>query len=186
MADPSPPLDAVTRAALEKLADIAVPAPVPWWPETWGWAVLGAARLALATWAIVRGWRRHAANRYRREALAELARLEAGLDEAGARSRLVDAVPPLLKRVALAAWPRAEVAALSGATWVVFLRAHAGRAGLPDAAARLLVHDQIHAVGARSATRSRRGDSPWPSRPDPAWGPPVWDQRAIARRRTPR
>ncbi len=133
-----PALDAATRAALERLADVAVPAPVPWVPRTWGWAVLGVLLLALCAWAIVRWRRRREANRYRAEALAELTRLEAALDDDAARARAMAAMPALLKRVALAAWPRPEVAALSGTAWVTFLRAHAGRAVVPDAVARLL------------------------------------------------
>ncbi|HEX4987063.1 MAG TPA: DUF4381 domain-containing protein, partial [Burkholderiales bacterium] len=79
------------------------------------------ALLAVAAWALWRWHRRREANRYRREALAELARLE---DVAG--------IPPLLKRTALAAWPRKEVAALSGAQWVAFLRASGPLADLLD------------------------------------------------------
>ncbi len=119
--------------ALDGLADLVVPPPVPWTPQTWGWAVLAVVLLAVAAWAWGRHRRRLAANRYRVEALAELARIEARLG--GEQAAALAAIPPLLKRVALAVWPRAEVAALSRADWVAFLRAHAP---LPDAAARLL------------------------------------------------
>lgn len=137
MDDASTPMDAATRAALEKLADIVVPPPVAWTPQTWGWAALAVLLAALAGWALWRRHRRRIANRYRTEALAELAKLEAMLDDAASRALALEAMPPLVKRVALAAWPRAEVASLSGGPWVAFLRERGG-APMPDAAARLL------------------------------------------------
>ncbi len=138
MADASPQLDAVTAAALEKLADIVVPPPVPWIPQTWGWAALAVVVLALGVWALVR-WRRHReANRYRVEALAELAGLEAQLADSTARGQVLAAIPSLLKRTALAAWPRSAVASLSGAAWVEFLRKHSGGAAFSEAAVHLL------------------------------------------------
>lgn len=138
MAETAVSLDATTRAALQKLADIAEPPPVSWMPQTWGWAVLAAVMLALIGWLAVRGARRYAANRYRREGLSELDRIEARLADDGERRQALAAMPALLKRVALAAWPRTEVASLSGASWVAFLRAHGGTVGFPDNAARLL------------------------------------------------
>jgi hypothetical protein len=132
-----PALDVSARAALEQLADIAVPDSVPWIPETWGWAALGTLVVAVAVWALLR-WRRHReANRYRRDALAELTRLEGRLGDEAGRAEALAALPGLLKRVALAAWPRQDVAALSGAAWVTFLRRHGGGAA-PDALTRLL------------------------------------------------
>jgi hypothetical protein len=137
MAEAAVSLDASTRAALQKLADIALPPPVSWMPQTWGWAVLAAAIVALLGWMVVRSARRYAANRYRREGLSELDRIEARLADDGERGKALAAIPELLKRVALAAWPRTEVASLSGSSWVAFLRAHGGTAGFPDDAARL-------------------------------------------------
>jgi hypothetical protein len=138
VADPAPALDPATREALEKLADIAMPAPVAWVPQTWGWVALAVVAVAVSAWAYVRWRRRRRANRYRLEALAELARLEASLDDRAGRAEALVTIPVLLKRTALAAWPRPEVAALSGAAWVEFLRRHAGGATLPEVAARLL------------------------------------------------
>ena len=135
MAEAALPLDVTTRAALQKLADVSVPQPVSWMPQTWGWAVLAVAAMALLTWAIARSLRRYAANRYRREGLSELDRLEARVADDGARGEALAALPELLKRVALAAWPRTEVASLSGKSWIAFLRTHAGKTDFPDAAA---------------------------------------------------
>jgi hypothetical protein len=131
-------LDAATRAALLKLADIAVPAPLSWMPQTWGWAALAGLILAMSGWLVFREARRYAANRYRREALAELSQIEVRLADDQKRGEALVVLPELLKRVALAAWPRQDVATLCGQAWVAFLRRHAGAAGLPNEAANLL------------------------------------------------
>jgi hypothetical protein len=60
-------------------------------------------------WFAIQAIRRWRANRYRREALRELAL--AGPDQFSA----------LLKRTALAAWPRGKVASLTGNAWLKFL-----------------------------------------------------------------
>ena len=103
-------------ADLSRLADIVVPAPVPWWPPAPGWWILGAAALvagALLTWVAVR---RHRRNAYRRAALVELAAIDTIANPRG-----VAAISAVLKRVALVAYPRTEVASLTGAAWLTFL-----------------------------------------------------------------
>ncbi len=99
---------------LDRLHDLVVPSPVPWWPPQPGWMVLMvAAALVLLAWALVilMRWQ---ANRYRREALS-----------------ILDSTPPeglsaLAKRVALTAWPRGAVADLTGQGWLAFLDRSAG------------------------------------------------------------
>jgi hypothetical protein len=97
-------------ASLQNLHDIVVPKPPPIWPPApgvWVLLVIGLAVLAaLALWF----WRRHQRNAYRRAGLTLLE---------GVRS--VREVNIVLKRVALAVWPRTEVAPLYGETWTAFL-----------------------------------------------------------------
>jgi len=135
-------MDAAPPGLLKELADISVPSPPSWVPQTWGWAVLGVVLVIAALWAGWRALRRYRANRYRREALAELSSLESGLD-AGSdqRAHALAGAAVLLKRTALAAWPRDQVAALNGEGWGRFLGANAGSAR--DAARALvpLVND---------------------------------------------
>jgi hypothetical protein len=132
--------DSAGPATLATLADLAVPPPPSWAPQTLGWPIAGALLLLAVAWAAWRAWRRYRANRYRREALAELAALPLGPDPAR-RAAALRHMAALLKRTALAAWPRAQIASLSCGNWAEFLRAHAGRAhdGAPLLAA--LVHD---------------------------------------------
>ncbi len=65
---------------LAALADVSLPPAVPWMPQTPAWAVLGVALLLVALWAARRAVRRYRANRYRREALAELSLLAQRID----------------------------------------------------------------------------------------------------------
>jgi hypothetical protein len=105
--------------SLQLLNDIVTPPAVPWWPPAPGWYVLGALVLLAAAWLAVRYFLKWRRNRYRREALEELARMRSDLSAARA-------LPALLKRAALSAWPRREVAQLSGAEWRRFLDDSAG------------------------------------------------------------
>ncbi len=114
--------DAAAAQALQGLADITSPPPVSWTPQTWGWAVLAAA-VAIAVIVALWKWRRRSlANRYRAEALAELTQIERRARDPQQRAPALVQTAELIKRTALAAYPRDEVAALSGAAWVAFLR----------------------------------------------------------------
>src|SRR5262245_52349452 len=101
-------------ASLARLHDIVVPPAVGWWPPAPGWywllgfAVLAALALLLHGFAV---WQR---NRYRREALAELATLERQACDRKTRDGVPAGISELLKRTALTAFPRPRVASLSG------------------------------------------------------------------------
>ncbi|AGW91951.1 DUF4381 family protein [Cupriavidus sp. DF5525] len=64
--------DSAGPVSMAQLADVALPAPPSWAPQTIGWPVAGALLLAALAWAGWGTWRRYRANRYRREALAEV------------------------------------------------------------------------------------------------------------------
>jgi len=127
-----------SQEELADLADIAVPDPVSWYPQTWGWWVLVGALVVAALVFAVRRIRRYVANRYRRAALEELAALEATLDNESRRAAALAELAVLLKRTALGAWPRAEVASLSGRAWIDFLRRHGGRTDIDERMAQFL------------------------------------------------
>jgi hypothetical protein len=126
------------KPELQGLHEIHLPDPVSWLPQTVGWyAGLGILLLALAWWGYAR-WQRFAANRYRRLALAELADLARELQTSGQRAQVLRRLPVLLKRTALSAFPRAEVAPLTGAKWLAFLDRTIGGTEFTEGAGRLL------------------------------------------------
>ncbi|MNZ20232.1 hypothetical protein D3C78_372860 [compost metagenome] len=105
--------------SLDQMRELPLPMPPGWMPQTWGWLVLGGlVLLALLVWGglALRRWRR---NRYRREALAQLAGLQAAFEN---DPQALRELPGLLKRVALSISPRSEVAGLRGAEWQAFLQ----------------------------------------------------------------
>ncbi len=109
------------KPGLQGLHEIRLPEPVSWLPQTVGWyALLGLVLLALVWWGYAR-WRQFTANRYRRLALAELTRLAGELERPGQRAQVLCRVPGLLKRTALSAFPRTQVASLTGEKWLAFL-----------------------------------------------------------------
>lgn len=115
--------------SLENLFDIVMPAPVPWWPLAPGWFVVGGMALVLVLWAAWRVWKSWRAAAYRRAALAEWRQLKTRAADPGQREAALRHLPELVKRTALAAFPREQVARLSGTEWLRFL----DRAGHTDA-----------------------------------------------------
>ena len=96
--------------SLDNLRDIVIPEAPPIWPlAPIASVILGIATLALliAGWQLILGWR---CNAYRRAGLVLLREVRTGHE-----------VSVVLKRVALAVFPREQVAALYGAAWLAFL-----------------------------------------------------------------
>jgi len=107
---------------VDQLKELALPAPVSYMPQTWGWVVLLIMVVAALTfWAGLRylRWRQ---DRYRREALVRLAELERVMNSDPVRA--LREVPELLKRVALSMPGQPSVATLSGSAWQQFLASH--------------------------------------------------------------
>jgi len=114
---------------LAQLHPLREPAAIGWWPPAPGWWLL----LALVLIALgILGWRllqRHRRNAYRRQGLAALARIRNQWQANNDHRRCLTEVNALLKAVALRAYPRRDIAGLSGDDWQEFLnRATAGEA----------------------------------------------------------
>jgi hypothetical protein len=101
-------------ASLDNLRSIVEPPAVSWWPPAPGWWVVAAACGLAALVVAVRRWRVWRANAYRRAALRELS-----------TATDVAEIAEILKRTALCAYPRVDVASLSGGAWVTRLEATA-------------------------------------------------------------
>lgn len=107
--------------SLDRLHDVIAPPPVPWWPPAPGWLWLLALAAFVALIAAVRTFLIWQRNRYRREALAELRRTSAQLEDSNTRPGALTKLAELTKRTALSAYPREQVASLNGKEWLAFL-----------------------------------------------------------------
>jgi len=131
---------------IDRLAEPPMPDPVSLAPQTAAWWVLGAIALSALAYGLWRLWVHRRVNAYRRAALRELA--EAGQHPAR--------VATILRRAALAAYPRRAVAGLAGADWVAFLRA---TGGFPEAAGPALIRAPYAPAG--EAEGLRRAADRW-------------------------
>ncbi|WP_269581197.1 DUF4381 domain-containing protein [Roseibium sp. Sym1] len=106
-----PPEHATLVELLNRLTEPIDPPPISMMPQTWGWAALGGLLLLALLSLAIRAYRHHRANAYRREALAKLK----------AASNDPARIALILRRAALAAYPRRDVAGLTGQSWLAFL-----------------------------------------------------------------
>ena len=112
------------------LQDIVVPESVGLWPPApFLWFVLSVVMGAVAA-LVVKGVLRWRRNRYRRAGLELLASAKEKFECNGQAPELVADLSELLKRIALAAFPREQVASLYGRDWLLFLQKTAGGASL--------------------------------------------------------
>lgn len=132
----------ITSAApadpLAGLRGYRMPEPISWWPPAPGWWALVVVIIlilaALVWWRVRRRRRRAAAY----QATRELTRLHAAWAEGGDAATFVRDLSKLLRRFALAAYPRREVAALTGEDWLRFLDRHGGDGQFHDGPGRVL------------------------------------------------
>ena len=141
MSDELAELDLV--GLLERLGTVPEPPAVPLWPQTAGWIWVGVVGIAACVWATRRWIRQRRANAYRRAALAAVA--AAGDDAA--------ALAAILRRTALAAYPRTRVAALHGEAWLDFLDGTYGGEGFRKGPGRALVTAPYRSTSTIDGTR---------------------------------
>ena len=116
-------------ASLDNLRDIVELPPVSWWPLAPGWWAVLFALTIFAIVAAASAWKRWNANAYRRAALREL---ESAVT--------LSAVEKILKRAALCAYPRAQIAPLSGQAWCQWLGRTSG-ANVPTGVVKSLAEE---------------------------------------------
>ncbi|MCK5679444.1 DUF4381 domain-containing protein [bacterium] len=107
--------------SLQNLHDIVPPTPVSWLPLAPGCYVLGVSVLLLLTWFSIKRYRIWQRDQYRREALLILRQIEKGLADPAQHKKLLPQLPELVKRTAIVAYGRAQVASLYGPDWLEFL-----------------------------------------------------------------
>jgi hypothetical protein len=169
-----------TGGALAGLHDVVAPAPVSWAPQTLGWAVLAGIVVVVAAWLGWQAWKKARANRYRKVALAEIDRIAGSLRDDPAAA--LEAVNEVLKRAALTAWPRVDVAALAGPSWLEFLDSTSTGRDFGDGPGRVLADEVYAPAGVRATDEERRAfldvarrwirrhRGPEPSRSEPSSG----------------
>ena len=121
--------------SLENLRDLALPAPVAFWPPAPGAWIVAAGLAAMLALLLRDLWRRHRDDAYRRAALAELDAIAASPQP---NADTVERISEVMKRAALVAFPREQVAPLSGAMWADFLADSGGKTLDAPAMRRLL------------------------------------------------
>jgi hypothetical protein len=136
-------------ASLDNLRDIVEPSAVPWWPLAPGWWFVIALVAFAAAYFSIRAFRSWRADAYRRAALRELAG-GAGISSAAT----------LLKRTALVAYPRAEVAALTGVAWCDWLEKTGGES-MPESVRSALTHGVFGAGSTASQPELAAFTSAW-------------------------
>lgn len=102
--------------------EIIVPEAISWWPSAPGWQMLGILVLLWLLVLVVRLIKYEWRNRYRRQVLKQLDQLQQNADNSF--YPVVKQLPYYLKVTALQAYPRHEIASLSGNEWLNFLDAH--------------------------------------------------------------
>jgi hypothetical protein len=133
--------------ALAELRGYHLPSPVSWWPPAPGWWVLAAMALLLigvAVWFAVRRHRRRAAAR---RARLELQSLRSALRRDADAAAFARGLSRLLRRFALARFPRQQVAGLTGTDWLAFLDANGGGGRFAKGPGRLLTEAPYRSAG---------------------------------------
>ncbi|MCP3395122.1 DUF4381 domain-containing protein [Bradyrhizobium sp. CCGB12] len=119
------------------LIDIPLPHAVSLWPQTWEARLAIVLLLAAIGAAVWRFTHLRRINRYRREALAELYRIEHARNSGS--PELLSKLTVLVRRTALAAFSREQVAPLVGPAWLSFLDRSYGGEEFSQGVGRLLV-----------------------------------------------
>ena len=103
-------------ASLDNLRDIVEPLSVSWWPPATGWWFVSVTALTVAGWLLFRLIRNWHANAYRRAAL-----------RAVHSAKNNGEIAAILKRTALAVYPRTDIAELTGGDWIAWLEQSGGQ-----------------------------------------------------------
>lgn len=115
----------INEPTLAQLHDIHLPKAIQWWPLAPGWYLLAAIILTVCSTSLIWLYRRYTRNKAKRLALRLLITIERDHLRDGDSQLSSTRVSELLRRVAIAYYPRTQVAKLHGKAWVVFLNTSA-------------------------------------------------------------
>jgi hypothetical protein len=107
--------------ALEQLRDVHLPPDPGFWPPAPGWWVVFGLLLVGVSVAIWQFWRRYHLRRWRQKVLTMLDELMESQRGGASPALITGEVSMLLRRVALGAHGRENVAGLTGESWLAFL-----------------------------------------------------------------
>jgi len=103
---------------LHGIAEVQLPDEISWLPQTTAWKVLFLVLLIAFGYGLFKRFTRWQANTYRRQALKQLDSFSISCMEF---EGVLEQLPKILKATALQAYPRSNVAQLSGQQWLEFL-----------------------------------------------------------------
>lgn len=124
---------------LNNLHDIITPPPVPAWPPAPGWCILAALILTLTAIILYQYLKNLTANRYRRQALRQLAQVQPSLSQPATRQEALTLIAATIRQTAITAFGRDKVACLTGQPWLDFLNAASPDSPFVDNTGHLLV-----------------------------------------------
>ena len=120
-----------------QLRDIHLPASPELWPPAPGWWLLALALIIAAAWLGTRLWRKLRLRRQQRRILALLEQAERVSGDTPTPEFLAT-LSGLMRRLALARYPRGEIASLTGLDWLRFLDRAGGDGQFADGPGRVL------------------------------------------------
>lgn len=121
--------DSFGNYLLHGIDEIILPADISWWPSTIGWKTLALLLFIFVSYRLFKFGQSWWKNRYRREAIRQLSELQLSTQQQASDNCLltvIEKLPFYLKTTALQAYPRDQVAQLSGAAWIDFLNLKTG------------------------------------------------------------
>ena len=106
---------------LSNLRDIHLPEPVSAWPPAPGWWILTVLLISLTAWLSWKLWKKYQQKHLYRISNLSMNQLQEEFADHQNSHLLIRQYSSLLRRIALAQFPRQQVASLTGTSWLEFL-----------------------------------------------------------------
>jgi hypothetical protein len=136
---------------LQNLRDVHIPDPISWWPPAFGWWMI-MALLIIGVSLVLWVWSSRQRTRPRRVALAQLEHVKHQYAAHADGQLAIKEISQRLRRYALAVCSRAQVAGLSGQSWLEFLDHSGGTNQFSEGPGQLLRSGPYQSHGLISAS----------------------------------